>query len=73
MGNWKNGWICLEIFVGLFHVIPIVLAEKRNLGSQMFGAEGLSNLLQHISVGRLREGIERLMFKLNLGSPQSMP
>ena len=33
-----------------------LLAEKRNLASQMFGAEGLSNLLQHISVGRLREG-----------------
>ena len=29
MGNWKDGWICLEMFVGLFHVIPIVWLKTK--------------------------------------------
>ena len=72
MGNWKDGWICLEMFVGLFHVIPICW-----LKNEIWEARCLVLKVSPIFCSIFQRGgsgkIERLMFKLNLGSPQSMP
>jgi len=73
----KNGelekWLDLfEIFVGLFHVIPICW-----LKNEIWEARCLVLKVSPIFCSIFQWGgsgkKKRLMFKLNLGSPQSMP